>query len=219
MAGEDVDEYERRYMRPGERVLFRDKLVSRGAFHVSIVFAVVFGLAGLLAAAAALLGAAPLPVLIPSLAALAFAIFMGVGGAAFSVARTMLSATDLHVHFGWAKRKIPLDTIDAVSAVTTQGFKQGKVSVGLDGVVRTWTSTSASRRAAEIAYRDGKRRHILTIGSDRADALCAAIERARAAVTTGPGERVRFAADDEDGLAAAEAEAAAAQVDAERARR
>lgn len=94
-SGEHGDEYERRYMDPGERVLFREKVVSRTAFRVSVALALVFVLMGLAALGSAALDGAVAP-----------------------------------LAFG-----VPLAALGALWGVHLEGFRQGKVSVGLDGVV------------------------------------------------------------------------------------
>jgi hypothetical protein len=203
-----ADDYERRYMDPGERVIFREKIVSRTAFGVSVAFALVFGLVGLLALGAVAFGA------VPAAAGVGFGApfvvlgaFMGITGVMFSVFRVMVTASHVHVHFGWAKRKIPMDAIGKVCAVRLRGFKQGKVSMGLDGVVRTWVGNSQSGRGVEIHYQDGARKHVLTIGSEQPEQFVETIERARSATSRGDTARVRIgqrAADE----AAAEEEAA-----------
>jgi hypothetical protein len=171
------DEYERRYMRPGERVVFREKVVSQTAFRVSVVFAIVFGLAGALMAALGVvnggLGPAPLLFGVPSVL---FGVLMGVLGVMFSVFRVMITGSDLHVHFGWSKRKIPLGAIQSVKIIELKGFRQGKVQIGLDGVVRTWVGQSKSGSGIEITYQiEGARKHILTIGSDNPEAFANAL--------------------------------------------
>jgi hypothetical protein len=175
------DEYVRRYMAPGERVLLREKVVSRTAFSLSVLMALVFGLFGL----AALVGAAVSLVPVgPGLAFGApFALFgavMGVLGVMFSVFRVMVTGSHVHVHFGWSKRKIPFAAIHTARVVTLKGFKQGKVSMGLDGVVRTWVGNSSSGRGVEITYQEeGARKHILTIGSENPERFVETVERAR----------------------------------------
>lgn len=175
------DEYEKRYMRVGDLVVFREKVVSRAAFRVSVTFAVVFGLFGVGLFASTLAG-------VPIASALAFggssillAATMGVLGVMFSVFRTMVTTEGVLVHFGWAKRKIPFSAIESVHRVKLSGFKQGKVSVGFDGVVRTWAGNSVSGRGVELAYREPSgRKHLMTIGSEQADRLAEAIEASRA---------------------------------------
>jgi hypothetical protein len=185
MPSADVDEYEKTYMAPDEQVLFREKVVSRGAFKVSIAFLVVFGLAGLALLAAGAAGAVPAATGfgVGGLAA-AFAAFMGITGPLFSVFRVMVTTAHVHVHFGWSKRRIPFSAISAIRAVELTGLRQGKVSVGLDGIVRTWVGRAGSGRGVEITYEaEGGRKHVLTIGSDEPEAFVAAVERARAAPT------------------------------------
>lgn len=212
MSGDAPDEYERRYMDPGETVRFREKVVSRTAFGVSVVFAAVFGLAGLVALGAFALGLAPAAVgLGAGASALAFAAFMGVTGVMFSVFRAVVSDSNVHVHFGWAKRKIPMGAILSARAVPLRGFKQGKVSMGLDGVVRTWVGNSESGRGLELTYRiEGARKHVLTIGSDDPERFLRAIEAARSAAVRVEPDKLRIAgqADDDD---AAEQEAIEAE--------
>jgi hypothetical protein len=82
----------------------------------------------------------------------------------------------VHVHFGWARRKIPMEAIEAVSAIRIRGYHQGKVTVGLDGKVRTWVGNATSGRGVEIHYRDGMRRHVLTVGSEDPEAFVRAVE-------------------------------------------
>lgn len=183
------DAYERRYMQPGERVVWREKVVSRGASVASVIFGVVFGGLGLALAGAAALGALPLPLLAPGLASLALGVFMAVAGVAFSVFRSMVTPSHAHVHFGWARRKIPMEAIEVVSAVTIRGYHQGKVSIGLDGTVRSWAGNASSGRGVEIAYREGTRRHVLTVGSEDPDGFVRAIEAGQGFA----GARARFA--------------------------
>ena len=138
---------------------------------------------------------------------LLFGVVMGVLGAMFSVFRVMVTASNVHVHFGWSKRKIPFAAIRSIRAVTLEGVRQGKVSIGLDGVVRTWVGTSPSGRGVEIAYQeDGARKHVIKIGSEEADRFVATVERARAASTS-----VRVAeGESESARAAGEGEASGA---------
>ncbi len=195
MMAAPMDEYEKRYMDPGEEVLFREKVTSRGAFIVAIVFLVVFGAVGLALIGAGAAGAVPPGVGLGagSLAAL-FAAFMGIAGVMFSVFRAMVTGSNVHVHFGWAKRKIRLSAIESIHAMRLKGFKQGKVSVGLDGVVRTWVGNSPSGRGVEITYREESgRKHVLTIGSDDADRFVETVERARAGTPTTDATPVRVA--------------------------
>lgn len=212
MLDEAGDDYERQYMQPGERLLYREKVVSRSSFALSLVFGVVFGVPGLAVIAAAALGAIPGPVAIAGVASAAFAAFMVIAGAAFSVSRAMVTGGHLHVHFGWAKRKIPIEAIDEVKLVTLQGIKRGKVSVGLDGVVRTWVGNSQGGRGVEVHYREGARKHVLTIGSETPERFVEALGSTRAGAAT----PVRVAAGAAvDAAAQAEAEAIATEAEAE----
>lgn len=193
MSSEAEDEYERQYMDPGERVLFREKVVSQVAFRVSVAMAVIFGLGGLAGIVAGLVTpAAGLPAVALGATTLAFGVAMGALGVLFSVFRSLVTESHLHVHFGWTKTKIPYAEMTAVRAVELRGFRQGKVSLGVDGVVRTWVGQGRSRRAIEVAYQpEGARKHVITIGSDQADRFLAALERARAsAQPTSAGVRV-----------------------------
>ena len=205
-SGASLDEYERRYMDPAERLLYREKVVSRTAFRVSIAMSVIFGVLGLVA----IVAAPPVAALAYGLPSIALAALMGVLGVMFSVFRVMITSSHLHVHFGWAKRKIPMDAIRSVTAVRLQGLRQGKVKIGLDGVARTWVGNASSGRGVEITYQDGKRKHVLTIGSDRPEQFVETIERARRGESTG----MRIAGEATQGEAAedvaAEAEAAEA---------
>jgi hypothetical protein len=178
-----MDEYEQRYMEPNERVLFREKVVSRAAFAVARVFLAAFGSIGLALIAAGVFGAMPLATGLGAGAPLALlGVTMAVLGAMFSVFRSMVTTSHLHIHFGWTKRRIAHSAIEAVREVELVGFRQGKVSVGLDGIVRTWVGQSASGRGVEVTYREpGARTHVITIGSEHADEYVAALERARAA--------------------------------------
>ena len=184
-----MDEYEQRYMEPNERLLFREKVVSRGAFAVAGIFLAVFGSVGLALIAAGAFGAMPLAGGLGAGAPLALlGVTMAVLGAMFSVFRSMVTTSHLHIHFGWAKRRIAHASIEAVRVIKLTGFKQGKVSIGLDGIVRTWVGHSASGRGVEVTYREpGARTHIITVGSERADEYVAELERA--------GARVRISAD------------------------
>jgi len=181
------DEYEKRYMLPGESIVAREKVVSRGAFRISLIFLGVFGLGGLVALIAMLLASAPLPLILGScVPMILLGVAMGVLGAMFSVYRVMVTATHLHVHFGWAKKKIPMSAISEAREVESKGFKQGKVSVGLDGVVRTVVGTSKSRRAVEVTYQEeGGRKNIMTIGLEDPQRILSALS---------PGGRVRVSA-------------------------
>src|SRR5688500_18813877 len=144
-ATEEMDEYEQRYMQPGEQVLFREKVASRGAFIGAMIFLLVFGVAGLAVVGAGVADAMLLaPALAVGLVCALFGAFMGVAGVMFSVFRTMVTGSNLHVHFGWTKRKIPLSAIESIHAMKLKGFKQGKVQIGLDGVVRTWVGNLPS---------------------------------------------------------------------------
>lgn len=205
MSGEAEDAYEKRYMDPGERVLFREKVVSRAAFRVSVIFAVVFGLAGV--AGLASLAVPTLPTVaalgaVFGVLSLAFAALMGGLGVLFSVFRSLVTGSHLHVHFGWTKKKIPLSQIDAVRVVPIHGLRQGKVSLGLDGVVRTWVGTASSGRGVEIAYQpEGGRKHVLTIGSDDPERFVEALERSRTGEPAGRariGEAARPAPEDDE---------------------
>lgn len=195
MSGGPDDEYEQRYMDPGERVLFREKVVSRTAFKASVAFALIFGLVGLVALGSAAVtgGAAATAGVAFGAPFVALGALMGVLGVMFSVFRVMVTGPHVHVHFGWSKRKIPMGAIQAVQAVQLRGFRQGKVSMGMDGVVRTWVGHAGSGRGVEITYQmEGARKHILTIGSDVADELARTIERARAAAGVGEPARMRI---------------------------
>ncbi|MDP3278691.1 MAG: hypothetical protein Q8Q09_26105 [Deltaproteobacteria bacterium] len=153
-------------MAPGERVLFREKIVAKGAFTAGLILAFGFALTGIGLGVAGALG--ELPALLLTFAAinLVLAALFAVTAAMFSVTRTMITEEHVHVHFGWAKRKILRTAIASVNAVQQQGFKQGKVSIGLDGAVRTVASTSASRNAIEIETNEDGRKHVLTVGTD-----------------------------------------------------
>jgi hypothetical protein len=87
-----------------------------------------------------------------------------------------VTASHVHVHFGWTRRKIPMEAIESVAAVRIRGYHQGKVSMGLDGTVRTWVGNASSGRGVEIHYRDGTRRHVLIIGSDDPEGFVRAVE-------------------------------------------
>jgi hypothetical protein len=202
MSGTPIDEYEKRYMDPGERVVFREKVVSRTAFRVSVIFGLVFGLVGLGLVGASAIGAmAAAGGFALGALSILFATMMGVLGVMFSVFRTMITTENVHVHFGWAKRKIPFSAIESVRSMTLSGFKQGKVSIGLDGVVRTWVGNSVSGRGVELTYREpGGRKHVMTIGSEDADRFAETVERARA-TTEQPSKKARIAESAEAGLA------------------
>jgi hypothetical protein len=193
MSEPPIDEYEKRYMDPGERVVFREKVVSRTAFRVSVIFALVFGLVGLGLVAAGAIAGMVAGALAPGVFSILFAAMMGVLGVMFSVFRTMVTTENVHVHFGWAKRKIPFSAVESVRSITLTGLKQGKVSIGLDGVVRTWVGNSESGRGVELTYREpGGRKHVMTIGSDDAERFAETVERARAA-TEQPPNKARIA--------------------------
>jgi hypothetical protein len=177
-----LDDYERRFMRPGERVVFREKIVAKGAFKVGLALAAAFALTGIGLGAAAALGVLPALLLTFSAINLALAAFFGVSAPMFSVARTMVTEEHVHVHAGWARRKIPQTAIESVRAFRQEGFKQGKVSVGLDGVVRTVVSTSSSRNAIEIVANERGRRHILTVGTDDPQGFLASLAASRVRV-------------------------------------
>jgi hypothetical protein len=215
------DEYVRRYMEPGEAAVFREKVVSKTAFGLSIAFAATFGLVGLFALGAAALGSVPMAAgLGAGLPSIAFAAFMGITGILFSVFRTIVTGSHVHVHFGWAKRKIPMAAIQSVEAVTLRGFKQGKVSMGVDGVVRTWVGNSQSGRGVEITYQqEGQRKHVLTVGSEDAEGFASAVQKARAAASGGEAVRLRVADRARDEAAEAEAIEAEATDATARARR
>ena len=161
-----MDDYERRFMTPGERVVLREKIVAKSAFKVGLALASAFALTGIGLGVAAALGV--LPPLLLTFAAInvVLAAFFGVSAPMFSVTRTMVTEEHVHVHSGWARRKILQTAIESARAFRQEGFKQGKVSLGLDGVVRTVVSTSSSRNAIEIVANEGGRRHILTVGTD-----------------------------------------------------
>ena len=138
MSNAARDEYAQRYMSPGESVLFREKVVSHAAFRISVFFALVFGLGGLVALALGAAGAMPLGIGLGAGApSLVFGVLMGILGVMFSVFRVMITGSNVHVHFGWTKRKIPLSTIQSIGVKELVGLRQGKVQIGLDGVVRT----------------------------------------------------------------------------------
>lgn len=204
-----MDDYEQRYMAPDERVVFREKIVSRRAFAVAKVFLAVWGSLGLALVAAAAAGAMPLAIgLGAGLPALLLGITMAVLGAMFSVFRSMVTTSHLHVHFGWVKRRVPFSAIEGVRPVALVGFRQGKVSLGVDGVVRTWVGQSSSGRGVEVTYHEpGSRKHVLTIGSDDAEGYVAAIERGRAGAGKTIATRVGDAVSGEADEGAAEAEA------------
>jgi hypothetical protein len=113
----------------------------------------------------------------------------------FSVARTMVTEEHVHVHAGWARRKIPQTAIESARAFRQEGFKQGKVSVGLDGVVRTVVSTSSSRNAIEIVANERGRRHILTVGTDDPQGFLASVARSRRAAGRGRARPCRARGD------------------------
>jgi hypothetical protein len=195
------DDYARRYMLPGERLLFGEKLVSRSVFQATMVLCGVLGLIGLAATAVGLFGppgsTAALGLGIPFIATSAILAPLSV---LFSVIRSMITTSHLQVHFGWAKRKVPFDAIQKIAIVPYVGAKQGKVSMGFDGVVRTWVGTPSSGRGVEVTYQDDKRKHVLTIGSDDAARFAEALQQARATATgvvesaSGGRSRARIAA-------------------------
>ena len=193
-----MDEYEQRYMQPGEHVLFREKLASRGAFIVSMIFLAAFGIAGLAMIGGGIAGTMPPALGIGvGLFTTLFAAFMGITGVMFSVFRTMLTDTNVHIHFGWTKRKIPLSAITSIRAITLKGIKRGKVQIGLDGVVRTWVGNSPSGRGVEIAYRlEGGLKHLLTIGSEEAERFVETVESARARVRVEASAETTSTSDD-----------------------
>lgn len=197
MTDAATDEYERKFMAPGESVVFREKVVSRGAFKGAIVFLLVFGIVGLALVAAGAAGAVPTPVgFVVGPVSAVFGAMMGVLGVMFSVFRVMITTSHVHVHFGFAKRKIPFSAIESIRAVQLKGFRQGKVSVGFDGVVRTWVGHAPSGRGVEIAYAEASgRKHVMTIGSDEADRFVETVERARSR----PPEETEMRAPEPDG--------------------
>jgi hypothetical protein len=179
------DDYARRYMLPGERLLFGEKIVSRGVFKATMVLCTTMGLIGLVATVIGFAGpAGSAPALGIGLPFIATSALLAGLSVLFSVFRSMITTSHLQVHFGWAKRKVPLEAIEKVAVVTLQGVKQGKVSMGFDGVVRTWVGTpSAGGRGVEVTYQVGKRKHVLTIGSDDAERFAETLQRARASAT------------------------------------
>ncbi len=177
-----MDEYEQRFMAPGERIIFREKIVAKGAFTVGLVLALGFALLGGGLAIAGAFVTQGAPLLVGGALNVGLAAFFAVTSAMFSVTRTMITDEHVHVHFGWAKRKIARASIVSVKAVKQLGFKQGKVSIGVDGVVRTVASTSSSRNAIEIETVEEGRRHVLTVGTDDPDGFLAALDAARVRV-------------------------------------
>lgn len=195
MSGDPNDEYERRYMAPGESVRFREKVVSRAAFGLSVAFAAVFGLVGLVVLGAAAFGSSRAGggIAVGAIS-VAFAAFMGLSGIMFSVFRTMVTGSHVHVHFGWARRKIPMGAIHDARVVTLQGSRRGKVSIGLDGVVRTWVGNSKSGRGVELTYQiEGERKQVITIGSEDPERFVETIERSRAVGSGIAAPKVRVA--------------------------
>ncbi|MCC7535937.1 MAG: hypothetical protein IT379_06980 [Deltaproteobacteria bacterium] len=211
MGDEHQDEYERRYMDPAERVLFREKVVSRTAFRVSVALTAAFGVLGLAALGVAAAGVVPIAAGVAIGAPFtALAAANGVLGVMFSVFRSMVTASHVHVHFGWAKRKIPMAAIQGVQVVRLAGFRQGKVSMGLDGVVRTWVGNSPSGQGVEITYQlEGERKNVLTVGSEDAERFVRTIERARAGAASARVRVEEVAA--EHASAEAEADVAAGE--------
>lgn len=194
-----MDDYERRFMAPDERVAFREKIVSKVAFNVGLALALGFALLGAALAVAGALATPGAPFFVGGALNVVLAAFFAVTAAMFSVTRTMITDERVHVHFGWVKRKIPRASIISVKAVKQSGFKQGKVSIGVDGVVRTVASTSSSRNAIEIETVEDGRRHVLTVGTDDPEGFLAALDPARVrvaptATTTAEGDPVALEA-------------------------
>jgi hypothetical protein len=178
------DDYARRYMLPGERLLFGEKVVSRGVFKATMVLCGTMGLIGLAATAVGLLGpAGSAPALALGLPFVATSALLAGLSVLFSVFRSMITTSHLQVHFGWAKRKVPLEAIEHIAIVPYLGARQGKVSMGFDGVVRTWVGTPSSGRGVEVTYQVGSRKHVLTIGSDDVTRFAEVLQQARAAAT------------------------------------
>jgi hypothetical protein len=205
------DEYEKRYMDTNERVMFREKLVGKGMFIFSLVFGLVFAVVGLGAFIAGLAGALPMALgLGLGVPFGIFGAFMAVAGVLFAVHRIMVTDSNVHAHYGWSKRRIPVSFIESAKKVQPNTYRQGKVTMGLDGVVRSYVANSPSRPAVEITYQiPGERKRVLTVGSDHADDFVSSIEHARSAsVAPSPSARVQAIPSVEQD-AHAEAEAAA----------
>ncbi|MEJ7735163.1 MAG: hypothetical protein WKG00_38995 [Polyangiaceae bacterium] len=215
------DDYARRYMLPGERLLFGEKIVSRGIFKTTMVLCATLALVGLVASLIGLVGPAGSgPGLALGIPFIGVSALLAALSVLFSVFRSMVTTSHLQVHFGWAKRKVPLQAIENIAIVPYVGAKQGKVSMGFDGVVRTWVGTPSSGRGVEVTYLGGKRKHVLTIGSDDVERFAEALQQARAAATSEPATapaasrgrgRRRVAVEGRDGAAAQDAEDAFAE--------
>lgn len=192
------DEYARQYMLPGERLLYGEKVASRGVFKTMLVMCSIFAFLGIGAMAIGLAaGPGAMGITVGGGMFLLTALLLGPMGVLFSVFRSMVTSSHLQVHFGWAKRKVPFDAIEQVKIIALQGIHQGKVKIGLDGVVRTWVGTPDSGRAVEVTYQDGKRKHVLTIGSEDPERFAQVLQQARAAAGTdpeAPAARVRVGA-------------------------
>ena len=107
------DEYEKKFMAEGEKVVYRDKLSIHPAFHVALLTLVVGAISAL-----ALTGAPVAVTALPLLVGL-------VAWASMMTLRTTVSEENVHVHYGIFGPTIPIDRIQSVEPVKYNWMKYG----------------------------------------------------------------------------------------------
>ena len=205
-----ADQYEADYMTSGDRIVHRDKRVSRGMAAILAIWGpFCWGLALLIglgnATASKPVPAASLPYVVAGIVALGFAfIFMGV---AFSVLRSVVSKDELHVKYGLWGPTIPLRNIHSCTVTDYDWTKFGGWGIRRSMSDNSWAYVPGPGQVVEVQYEEDGEKRTIQIGADNALKLAKEINAAREAQTN-----TRFAIEVDD---AAEQKVAEAEVEAE----
>ena len=195
----------------GERVVHRDKRVSRGmAAIVSAPALFLIGLSIFIPIANASISQ-PAP---PLVLAFIIALLVTMGllflllAVAFAVVRTLVTEREVHVKYGLSGPRIPLESITSVRVVRYKWTRFGGwgIRIGIDG---TRAYVPGPGDVVEIGYREGAVERKVQIGVSEPAVVARKIQEARNACTG-----LRFAEDVERSAeleAAAEEEAAPAR--------
>lgn len=165
-----TDEYARKYM-GGDRIRFLDKVHMPRWAQAAIAVATLAGVAG----AASEGSIAPVLAIVPASLA---------SWALLNTIRVSVTDAFLHVQYGLWGPKIALSDLIAVDVIEYRATRFGGwgIRMGLRGE-RAYSMPGAGGKAVQLRYRTSRGERVAVISSAQPDALKAAIEEARAALT------------------------------------
>lgn len=182
------DEYEEKFMAPGEKVIYRDKMSMHPGFHIALLTLVIGAVVAL-----ALTGAPVAITALPLLVGLA-------AWASMMTLRTTVSEENVHVHYGIFGPTIPIEKIQSVEPVEYSWIKYGGWGVRYSIWDNSWAYNMIGDkgRAVELKYdKNGKTRKVL-VASNEPVLLADSILQARKRLESDTGVSLEFSHEDSD---------------------